>query len=66
MIDETVKAAKKFLDEHLEVARKYRSSPIGEDVPHSIGQETISRFLGKNWGKNRVSRSLQRLKMEEK
>jgi len=63
--DETVKAAKRFLDEHAEVARKYRSSPVGDDAPHSIGQETISRFLGKNWHKNRVARSLQRNKMEE-
>ena len=65
MIDETVKAAKRFLDEHPEIAEKYWESPRALH-PGGIGAHSISRFLGKNWFISRVARSLQRNKMEEK
>jgi hypothetical protein len=67
--DETVKTAKGFLEENPEIAKKYtklhgalgggRSSPAGGEV----GTFIISRFLGQNWYIQRVSRSLERLKL---
>lgn len=66
--DETVRVAKKFLEEHLEISKNYTSYPkkIKDVVPADptpIGNTIISRFLGKNWYPQRVKRSLERLKL---
>lgn len=58
VIDETVRQAKKFLEDHPEVAGKYRKRvPI--DTP--IGMDTISEFLG--WNREKVRYSLERLNL---
>jgi ParB-like chromosome segregation protein Spo0J len=62
VIDETVKVAKQFLEEHPEESRKVgqiKSLHTGEDF---VGAITISRFLGKRWSERMISYSLERLK----
>lgn len=70
MDDETVRVARKFLEENLEIAKKYvkpggqftaGAVPVG--ATPQIGKYIISRFLGKNWYPQRVKRSLERLKL---
>jgi len=64
VIDETVRVAKLFLQEHLEEAKLHaKKSPLvkGDLV---IGDAIIARFL--NWNETRVYYSLQRLGMIEK
>lgn len=58
VIDETVRVAKKFLEEHLEEVKK-----LGCSMEHAkaqgVGRAIISEFLG--WDKTRVLYSLERL-----
>lgn len=61
IIDETVRVAKKYLEEHPEEAIKYGDlSKMKHDS--SVGRSSISRFL--NWPESRVSYSLERLNLE--
>ena len=61
-IDETVRVAKRFLEENPEEAAKYGDlSKMKHDV--SVGVSFLSRFL--NWPESRVSYSLERLKLTE-
>jgi hypothetical protein len=57
-IDETVKVAKKFLEDNPDELKK-----LGQQKSCSIGRELISRFL--NWPESRVNYSLQRLNLIE-
>jgi ParB-like chromosome segregation protein Spo0J len=69
--DETVRAAKEFLEKNPEIAKKYlkgrgalgggRLAPTGPKVGYAI----IYRFLGKNWYKRRVKGALERLNLYE-
>lgn len=60
IVDETVRVAKKFLEDHPEEAEKLGDmSKIKHDT--SMGVSFISRFL--NWPEYRVSNSLERLHM---
>ena len=61
VIDETVKAAKKFLEQHPEEIKKMglRPSPEGR-----IGSIPVSKFLG--WKEGRIYDSLDRLKLIDK
>lgn len=65
IIDETVRVAKKFLEEHPEEVTKYgdlsktnRGAPTGAS---NIGRVIISKFLG--WKTTRVQYSLERLNL---
>jgi hypothetical protein len=60
MKDETVKVAKKFLEENPEEYKKV--TPTGGNLSN-IGYLTIARFL--NWSEKRVTNSLQRLNLIE-
>jgi hypothetical protein len=57
-IDETVKVAKKFLEENPNELKKY-----GEYQKGSVGANYVSRFL--NWPESRIHYSLQRLNLIE-
>jgi ParB-like chromosome segregation protein Spo0J len=57
-IDETVKVAKKFLEENPDVAKSYGGRP-----GHRIGYLTIKGFL--NWPEDRVQGSINRLNLIE-
>jgi hypothetical protein len=60
IIDETVKVAKKFLEDHPEEAGKYGDiSKMRHDA--SIGASFIAKFLG--WNKVKVTYSLERLNL---
>jgi len=63
IIDETVRATIKFLEEHLEIAKEYWGStrPM-QGVPPAV----ISRFLNGNWSESRVYYSLERLGLIKK
>ena len=58
IIDETVRVAKKYLEEHPEELGSH-----GSRGPHEVGFKTISKFLG--WPESRVSYSLERLNLEK-
>lgn len=56
IIVETVKQAKRFLEDHLEIAKRYGEIEKGEKT--TVGRTIISRFLGKNWGRNTITKAL--------
>jgi ParB-like chromosome segregation protein Spo0J len=67
VIDETVRVAKKFLEEHPEIKMTLRSMAQRVRQPnYPVGAEVISEFLGKNWSKTRVRYSLERFELNEK
>ena len=64
IIDETVRVAKKYLEEHPE--EKMNLSAVDERLRsknYPIGAKVISAFL--NWPESRVSYSLERLNLEK-
>jgi len=61
VVMETVRAAKKFLEEHPEIIAQYRD-PRGSQ---ELGASVISRFLGRNWSKARVEGILRMVKDKE-
>lgn len=52
VIVETVRQAKKFLEEHTEIAKEYGKRYV------EVGAPAISRFLGKNWPQGRIANAL--------
>lgn len=60
IIDETVRVAKKYLEEHPEEYKKV--TPTGGNLER-VGYKTIASFL--NWPESRVSYSLERLNLEK-
>lgn len=66
IIDETIKAAKQFLQNHPEIAQKYghakKSSAIDENI--TVGAPIICRFLG--WKQQTVTDSIERLRHKER
>ncbi len=65
IIDETVRAAREYLQSHPGIAQKYgqiKSSPHGGGGL-SIGRIIIKEFLGKNWSQHRIEEALNRLKL---
>ena len=58
LIDETVRATRKFLAEHPEEVKKLGCS-MGHAKAQGIGRAIVSEFLG--WDKTRVLHSLERL-----
>ena len=58
IIDETVRVAKKYLEEHPEELAK-----LGQVKSGYVGADFIRRFL--NWPESRVSYSLERLNLEK-
>jgi len=63
IIDETVKAVIKFLEEHPKEILKFSKEKIRK---HGIiTGEIISKFLNGNWSESRVNFSLERIKAEE-
>ena len=56
VVDETIKVARKFLEEHPEEMRKVAGV---QATGKQLGSVLISRFLG--WGKDRVSGALERI-----
>jgi len=60
VIDETVRVAKKYLEEHPEIAKQ-----CGRVTASGVGQEIISRFLGGNWKTTRIQYSLERIRLSE-
>jgi len=59
VIDETVRAAKAFLEEHPEEIKKLLSCTTEQDKRARLGTPAIAEFLG--WDKYRVRHSLERL-----
>jgi len=57
VIDETVRATRKFLTEHPEEAKKAGQSRNSSPV----GAELISRFLGPSWSSTRVGDAIERM-----
>ena len=62
MDDETIKVAKKFLEEHPEEIKKL-GLRVSKETP--IGKRIIATFLGENWSSSRIKYSLERLKLKE-
>ena len=63
MDDETIKVAKKFLEEHPEEIKKLASKGASIADP---GYRVISKFLGENlWSESRIRYSLEHLKLKE-
>jgi len=63
IIVETVGQAKKFLEEHIEVAKKYGDYRRG--VNEGIGRIVIERFLGANWSAGKINQALAILRDKE-
>lgn len=63
VIVETVKQTKKFLEEHIEIAKKY--GDLTKAVQKELGTPIISHFLGKNWPQSRITRALAVMKDRE-
>jgi ParB/RepB/Spo0J family partition protein len=63
--DDTVKAARDFLDKNPDIARKILSSVSPEFKRARVGAPMIAAFLGKNWTENRVKTSLERINLVE-
>ncbi len=63
VIDETVKAARDFLEANLEEAKKYGQVKSGSHEPNFIGKSIIARFL--HWNETRVHYSLERIRLIE-
>ncbi|MFX0135911.1 MAG: ParB N-terminal domain-containing protein, partial [Candidatus Hodarchaeota archaeon] len=61
IIDETVKATKRFLEEHPKEAHKVGQIKSASIEANFIGALIIARFLG--WEKTKVDRSLERIRM---
>ena len=62
VIVETIKQAKKFLENNVTIAKKYG----GYKREHSaLGERVISAFLGKNWPKTKIHRALIIMKDKE-
>lgn len=65
VVDETIKAAKSFLEKNPDIARKVLSSEDSEFKRVRIGAPIIAKFLGGNWNLTKVQESLERLKLIE-
>jgi len=66
IIVETVKQAKKFLEEHRKIAERHGAYTSDRpEYMHVIGSRVISRFLGKNWPQIRIDRALAVMKDKE-
>lgn len=62
VIVETVREAKKFLEKHIELAKKHGGYKKGYS---EVGKTVISRFLGENWPESRISKALAIIKDKE-
>lgn len=69
VIYETVRVTKKFLEKHPEIVKglikkgAYHGTNINKLTKLLIGNEVISRFLGKNWSTSRVTLALHNLEL---
>jgi hypothetical protein len=62
VIDETIKVAKKFLEDHPKVKEL-----VSHGRPNQpVGAPMISDFLGPNWSESRISYSLERMALHDK
>lgn len=66
VIVETVRQAKKFLEEYIEIAKRYGAyTSITPKYKEIIGTRVISRFLGDNWPETRINQALALIKDKE-
>jgi hypothetical protein len=64
-VDDTVKSARDFLKGNPDLARKILASGYPEAKRAKVGAPMITEFLGKNWTKNKVETSLERINLVE-
>lgn len=66
VIDETIRVAKKYLEEHPEeVERLLERTKASTGAFSEVGADIIHRFLGKNWSESRISYSLERMDLHK-
>jgi len=64
VIDETIRVAKKYLEEHPEIIKNYSTEKYSLKQP--INERVIADFLGANWSPSRIHFSLERFGLIEK
>jgi len=64
IIDETIRVARKYLQEHPDIIKNFSTEKYSLKNP--VSSRMVSDFLGKNWSESRIKFSFERIGLVEK